>query len=66
LVQPRNHEEIAAKILLLLKDPQMARRMGMNARKIVEDKFDSNKRIDKIIQLYSSLCSRSDVGSGAS
>jgi glycosyltransferase involved in cell wall biosynthesis len=59
LVQPRNPREIAEKILSLLNDPKEARRMGMNGRKIVEEKFDANKRTDKIIQLYSRLCNRS-------
>jgi glycosyltransferase involved in cell wall biosynthesis len=59
LVQPRDPGEIAEKILLLLNDPKEARRIGMNGRRIVEEKFDANKRTDKIIQLYSSLCNRS-------
>jgi len=29
--------------------------MGMNGRKIVEEKFNVNKRIDKITQLYKRL-----------
>jgi glycosyltransferase involved in cell wall biosynthesis len=55
LVQTRNHREIAEKILLLLNDPERARQMGVNGRKIVQDKFDANKRTAKIIQLYLSL-----------
>lgn len=55
LVRPRNHAEIAEKILWLISNPNEAKRMGANGRKTVEEKFDLNKRIDKIIQLYVSL-----------
>jgi glycosyltransferase involved in cell wall biosynthesis len=65
LVRPRNPGEIAEKILWLLKDPKEARRMGMNGRKMVEEKFDVDKRIDKIIQLYASLCKRSSERSNS-
>jgi glycosyltransferase involved in cell wall biosynthesis len=57
LVQPKKPEEIAEKILWLINNPNEARRMGMNGRKIVEEKFDINKRIEKIISLYERLLS---------
>jgi glycosyltransferase involved in cell wall biosynthesis len=59
LVQPKNPSEIAEKITWLIKNPREAKLMGSNGRKIVEEKFDANKRTDRIIQLYSSLCNRS-------
>ena len=52
LVQPRKPKEIAEKILWLINNPEEARRMGMNGRRIVEEKFDINKRIDRLISLY--------------
>jgi len=55
LVQPRNPEEIAEKILWLIDNPKEANRMGVNGRKIVEEKFNIDKRTDKIIQLYEDL-----------
>lgn len=55
LVKPRSSTEIAEKILLLLNNPKEIRRLGMNGRGTVKEKFDSNKRIDKIIKLYASL-----------
>lgn len=55
LVPPRNPENIAEKIIWLINNPNEAKRMGINGRKTVEEKFDINKRIDKIIQLYVSL-----------
>ncbi|MHA1610308.1 MAG: glycosyltransferase [Candidatus Njordarchaeales archaeon] len=52
LVQPRKPKEIAEKILWLINNPEEARRMGMNGRRIVGEKFDINKRIDRITSLY--------------
>jgi glycosyltransferase involved in cell wall biosynthesis len=55
LVPPRNPEEIARKILLLVDHPEEAKHMGSNGRKIVEEKFDIERRIDKILLLYRKL-----------
>jgi glycosyltransferase involved in cell wall biosynthesis len=55
LVKPKDPKEIADKILWLLDHPDAAKHMGMNGRKIVEEKFDINMRIEKIISLYESL-----------
>jgi len=55
LVQPRNSTEIAEKILFLIDNPKEARRMGINGTKIVEEKFNIDRRINKIIQLYEEL-----------
>lgn len=55
LVKPKDHIELSEKILLCINDSKMARRMGANGRKIVEDKFNIEKRIDRIISLYKRL-----------
>ena len=55
LVQPRNPTEIAEKILWLIDNPKEAKRMGMNGREIVWEKFNIDKRIISIIQLYREL-----------
>jgi glycosyltransferase involved in cell wall biosynthesis len=55
LVQPRDPKEIAEKILRLIENPEEAKRMGMNGRKIAEKKFDISKRIDRIVSLYVNL-----------
>lgn len=52
LVPPRNPAEIASRILFLADQPDEAKRMGSNGRKTVEEKFDIEKRIDKILSLY--------------
>ena len=55
LVNPKDPKEIAEKILWLIEHPDEAKRMGMNGRKIVEKKFNIDKRIEKIISLYEEL-----------
>jgi glycosyltransferase involved in cell wall biosynthesis len=55
LVEPRNPVQIADRVLWLIDNPKEARRMGANGRKLVEEKFSIDNRIDKIIQLYRGL-----------
>lgn len=55
LVKPKDFQAIAEKIIYLVNNPGEAKRMGMNGRKIVELKFNIEKRIDKIIDLYQTI-----------
>ena len=55
LVNPRSPSEIAEKIIWLIDNPEEAKRMGMNGRKLVEEKFDIEKRIKQIISLYEKI-----------
>jgi glycosyltransferase involved in cell wall biosynthesis len=52
LVEPKSPIKIAEKILWLLANPDESTRMGLNGRKIVEEKFNIEKRIDKVIKVY--------------
>ena len=54
LVSPRNPESLAEKILLLLRDPQIAANMGRAGRKRVEDAFG----LDRMVREYQSLYER--------
>jgi glycosyltransferase involved in cell wall biosynthesis len=58
LVKPKDPKAIAEKILWLLEHPGEARRMGVNGRKMVEEKFNLEKRIDKIIEIYEKVISK--------
>jgi glycosyltransferase involved in cell wall biosynthesis len=62
LVDPRSPKQIAEKILWLIENPEEAKRMGLNGRKIVEEKFDIGKRIDRIKTLYMNLLGRAKSG----
>jgi len=55
LVPPRDPKAIAEKILYFLENPSEIERMGLNGRKLAEEKFDIEKRVDKIIELYNSV-----------
>ena len=55
LVKPRDPHSIANKIIFLYEHPEEAREMGLNGRKKAEEKFDIDKKINRIIQLYSEL-----------
>jgi glycosyltransferase involved in cell wall biosynthesis len=57
LVKPKDPKEIVEKIIWLIDHPDEAKRMGMNGRKMVEEKFDINKRIEKVVSLYEGLLS---------
>jgi len=52
LVPSRDPDAIAEKILWFAEHPQQANQMGMNGRKIAEERFDLSKRIDAIVELY--------------
>jgi glycosyltransferase involved in cell wall biosynthesis len=55
LIEPRNPLKIAEKILLLADNPEEAKRLGLNGRRLVEEKFDVEKRIDRIISVYNKV-----------
>jgi len=55
LAPPRDPRGIAEKILYFLENPPEIERMGLNGRRLAEEKFDIEKRIDRIIEIYSSL-----------
>jgi glycosyltransferase involved in cell wall biosynthesis len=55
LVGPDNPIQMAEKILLLLKEKELALRLGQNARMTVEDKFSLDRVVENYITLYKEL-----------
>lgn len=55
LVSPRDPQRLAEKIMLLLENQDLREEMGIKGREIAEKKFDINKRINRIIKIYSEL-----------
>lgn len=55
LVEPRDPEDIAEKIVYLLENKDLAKKMGENGRKRTEKNFNMERRIDKILAIYSEL-----------
>jgi len=55
LVLPRDPEAIAKKILYFAENREEVMKMGKNARRIAEERYDISKRIHNIIGLYTSV-----------
>jgi glycosyltransferase involved in cell wall biosynthesis len=55
LVPPRDPRALADRILYLLENPSEARRMGLNGRRLAEERFNIEKRVDKIVKLYKEI-----------
>jgi glycosyltransferase involved in cell wall biosynthesis len=53
-----NDDEIVEKIIYLIENPSEAKRMGIKGRRLVEEKFNINKRIEAILSLYKKLLSK--------
>lgn len=57
LVPPQQPNVLAKAIIDLISDPDLAKRMGANGRKRVEELFDARKSVRKIEELYErTLC----------
>jgi len=52
LVRPRSAKEIAESVNLILRDPKLREKMGAEARKTVEEKFDWTIIAKKFINFY--------------
>jgi len=55
VIQLRNYRDFASKLLYLIENPSEVKRMGLNGRKLAEERYDLEKRVNKIINLYKSL-----------
>lgn len=55
LVPERNIEALKEKILYLKNNPDISKKMGIEAQKFVKEKFDWHKNIKKHIDLYKSF-----------
>lgn len=52
LVEPANPEKLADRISSLLDDSEKASEMGKLGRKVVEEKFDWEHIVDKVVKVY--------------
>ena len=55
LVQPGDHNTMADHIISLLLQPETARRMGSNGRKVVSEKFSCQRQFQNVEGLYNQL-----------
>ncbi|MGO9259648.1 MAG: glycosyltransferase family 4 protein [Bryobacteraceae bacterium] len=52
LVERRNPAELAARILELLRDPQLRRKLGEAGRRLALEEFDQQTNVARLMQLY--------------
>lgn len=55
LFEPNNSDDLAIQMKYLLQNPEKALEFGNNGLKMVEDKFNVKKSIDKLESIYKSL-----------
>ena len=58
LVQPNDSAALAAAMHRVLSDPALARRLGTNGRRFVEQHFDVRVQIERTMALYRELTTR--------
>jgi phosphatidylinositol alpha-1,6-mannosyltransferase len=50
LVNPHDPQEVASAIVRLLRDPELAERLGTNGRNRVRDEFTGSAAADKLLR----------------
>jgi glycosyltransferase involved in cell wall biosynthesis len=55
VIEPRDPTKLTQKVLTLLQDPKLAKEMGENGRKLIEENFDWRLITSQVIDLYHKL-----------
>ena len=58
LFEPGNSEDLASKINWAAGHPEEIKRMGMNAKKIYEEKYTAEKNYKKLMSIYSTVINK--------
>lgn len=58
LVTPQDAEELASAINTLFADRELCRRMGRNARRVIEERFTEERRARETLQIYYTFLER--------
>lgn len=66
ITRPTDDEEMARRIISLLKDPDAARAMGERGLRVVREKFSCEAQLAEIERLYERLLSKRRQGANAS
>jgi len=61
LVPPRDIDQLATRLTQLLSDPQLAKQMGQNGRKYVEQNYLAQQHIDGLIDIFQSVATQQRV-----
>ncbi|MEW6442094.1 MAG: glycosyltransferase [bacterium] len=65
LVSPGSHEELSRAIRLLLEDEEKAKRIALNGRKTVLEKFSPERQVRDIMEIYEQVLGIAPGGVGA-
>lgn len=57
-VNPDNPKDVAEKIKALIGDPYLKKKLALNGKKLVEEKYNWEKESKKLIKLYSKLLNK--------
>jgi len=57
-VDPQSPEEIAKAVEYLINNPEIAKQMGENGRKVVEEKYNWEKEGKKLLEVYSIIVNK--------
>ena len=60
-VDPYKPKEIADKILMLLENPDISKRLGDNGKKMVVEKYNWEKESERLIDLYERLLNENKI-----
>ena len=60
LVRERDASALEQELALLINNPPLRMKMGVNGRNMAEQKFSSGKIIPQILELYKSVCEDND------
>ena len=55
LMPPKNVEALRDRLLLLLSDPELCRKLGENARKKAEAEFSMEQNIKQLLAVYQAI-----------
>jgi hypothetical protein len=56
IIKPKDSLALAEAIIKLLENPKLAKKMGENGRKFVENKYSWEQIMEKIEQVYKEVC----------
>lgn len=56
LVNPKDEEDLLRGLLKVLKDPELCRRLGNEARKKVEREFNLSSNVEQLLEIYRKVC----------
>jgi len=65
LVQSGDDEKMAERVISLLREPERARQMGEEGRRVVEQKFSCEAQLNNTLDLYEKLLAQARPASVA-